>query len=172
MLAQSPVNHEYFMNLALLEAKEAAMAGEVPVGALIVRDGSVIASARNFRESYQDPLAHAEILAIQRASQTLQSWRLLDCTLYVTLEPCVMCAGAIVQARIPQLVYGATDPKGGGVRSLYQICEDERLNHRVSVVEGVLREDCGRVLTEFFQERRLEKSSALSAKIEEVFCRD
>ncbi len=157
------------MEIALSEARKAAELGEVPVGAVVVKGGEIIAQAGNFRESYQDPLAHAEILAIQRASQFLQSWRLLDCTLYVTLEPCIMCAGAIVQSRIPNLVFGANDPKGGGVRSLYQICEDERLNHRVEVVEGILQNDCSRVLSEFFQERRLEKSSEATKKIEEMF---
>lgn len=157
------------MEIALEEARKAAELGEVPVGAVLVKDGEILSQAGNFRESYQDPLAHAEILAIQRASQWLNSWRLLDCTLYVTLEPCIMCAGAIVQARIPKLVFGASDPKGGGVRSLYQICEDQRLNHRVEVVEGILQNDCARVLSEFFQERRLEKSSAAAEKIEKMF---
>ncbi len=157
------------MEIALEEARKAAESSEVPVGAVVVKDGGILSQAGNLRESYNDPFAHAEILAIQRASQWLNSWRLLDCTLYVTLEPCVMCAGAIVQARIPKLVFGASDTKGGGVCSLYKICEDKRLNHRVEVVEGILQKDCSRVLSEFFQERRLEKASAAAEKIETMF---
>lgn len=148
------MNDEQYMQLALEQAREAATADEAPVGAVIVIDGRVIAVARNEREALRDPTAHAEMVAITQAAAALQNWRLENCTLYVTLEPCPMCAGAIVLARIPRVVFGARDPKGGAVRSLYQLLEDERLNHRVDVVEGVLSEPCGMVLSEFFKEKR------------------
>jgi tRNA(adenine34) deaminase len=146
--------HERFMHRALALAEEAAAAGEAPVGAVIVRDGAIIAEARNQREELRDPTAHAEMIAITQAAAALGSWRLEDCTLYVTLEPCPMCAGAIVQARITRLVYGAADPKAGAVRSLYQLTTDARLNHRCEIVERVLAAPCGAVLTEFFRQRR------------------
>lgn len=152
------MNHNDYMRMALTEAEIAAAADEAPVGAVIVRDGQVLASAHNERESLRDPTAHAEMIAITQAAAALDSWRLEDCTLYVTLEPCPMCAGAIVQSRIPRVVYGAADPKAGAVRSLFRLIDDPRLNHRAEVIEGVLAEPCGRVLTEFFQRRRLEKS--------------
>jgi tRNA(adenine34) deaminase len=148
------VDDEHFMRLALVEAEAAAAADEAPVGAIIVRDGQVLASARNEREALRDPTAHAEVIAITQAAAALGQWRLDGCTLFVTLEPCPMCAGAIVQARIPRVVYGATDPKAGAVRSLFRIADDPRLNHRAEIVEGVLAEPCGRVLTEFFQRKR------------------
>lgn len=140
--------------MALQQAQAAAEAGEVPVGALIVADGRVLAAARNEREALRDPTAHAEMIAITQAAEALGAWRLEGCTLYVTLEPCPMCAGAIVQARIPRVVYGAADPKAGAVDSLYQILTDDRLNHRVEVESGLLGEECGRVLTDFFRARR------------------
>ncbi len=146
---------ERLMKLALAEASVAASADEVPVGAVIVRGGQVIAAAHNQREQLRDPTAHAEMIAITQAASAIDSWRLEDCTLVVTLEPCPMCAGAILQARIPRIVYGAHDPKAGAVRSLYQLLEDSRFNHRVEVVAGVLAEDCGRLLTNFFQQKRL-----------------
>jgi tRNA(adenine34) deaminase len=148
------VDHEQFMQLALAQAEEAAAADEAPVGAVIVREGRVIATARNEREALLDPTAHAEMIAITQAAAALGSWRLADCTLYVTLEPCPMCAGAIVQARIPLLVYGAADPKAGAVRSLFQLIDDPRLNHRAEVVAGVMAEPCGRILTEYFRRKR------------------
>jgi tRNA(adenine34) deaminase len=151
------VDHNDYMRMALAQAEAAAAADEAPVGAVIVRAGQVLASARNERESLRDPTAHAEMIAITQAAAALNSWRLEECTLYVTLEPCPMCAGAIVQARIPRVVYGAPDPKAGAVRSLFRLVDDPRLNHRAEVIEGVLAEPCGRVLTEFFQRRRLEK---------------
>ena len=141
---------EAFMVLALAEAETARRAAEVPVGAVVVCDGSVIGRGYNRRESRADPTSHAEITAIRQATRERASWRLDDCTLYVTLEPCVMCAGAIVQARVRRLVFGCLDPKGGAVRSLYQVCDDPRLNHRVAVTEGVLAEKCGSLLTDFF----------------------
>jgi tRNA(adenine34) deaminase len=147
------------MRLALAEAQQAGLVQEVPVGAVIVYQGRVIASAHNEREQLRDPTAHAEMIAITQAAAALETWRLEGCTLYVTLEPCPMCAGAILQARIPRLVFGAEDPKAGAVTSLYRLLEDERLNHRVEVTEGVLAEECGQLLTEFFRRRRLEAKS-------------
>ena len=154
------MDDERYMRLALEQAFEAATADEAPVGAIIVADDRVIAVARNEREALRDPTAHAEMIAITQAAATLNNWRLENCTLYVTLEPCPMCAGAIVQARIPRVVFGALDPKGGAVRSLYRLLEDERLNHRVAVVEGVLREPCGQVLTDFFAGKRRAKRAS------------
>jgi tRNA(adenine34) deaminase len=148
------MNHEYYMQMALAEAQAARAAEEAPVGAVIVCDDRVLAAARNERESLRDPTAHAELIAITQAANALGSWRLDGCTLYVTLEPCIMCAGAIVQARIPRLVYGAADAKAGAVRSLFQLCDDPRLNHRAEIVAGILAEPCGAVLTEFFQQQR------------------
>jgi tRNA(adenine34) deaminase len=148
------VNHEAFMQLALAEAEQALGENEVPVGAVIVHGGRVIASAHNQREQLHDPTAHAEMIAITQAAEARQSWRLDGCTLYVTLEPCPMCAGAILQARLPVVVYGATDPKAGAVDTLYHLLGDPRLNHRAEVVAGVLADPCGRILSEFFQEQR------------------
>ena len=145
---------EYYMQLALQEAHAAAEQKEVPVGAVIVHQGRVIASAHNQRETLRDPTAHAEMIAITQAAESLGSWRLEGCMLVVTLEPCPMCAGAIVQARIPMVVYGASDPKAGAVESLYQLLSDERLNHRCQVIPGVLAQPCGKVLTDFFQRQR------------------
>jgi tRNA(adenine34) deaminase len=145
---------EHAMRRALAEAEAAAVHGDVPIGAVVVRNGEVIAARHNERELTGDPTAHAEVLALRDAAAVVGHWRLLDCTLYVTLEPCVMCAGALVNARIGRVVYGATDPKAGAVDSLYQVCGDERLNHRPPVVRGVLAEECGRVLKAFFAARR------------------
>ena len=127
---------------------------EVPVGAVIVHEGRIIAAAHNQREQLRDPTAHAEMIAITQAAALRGSWRLDGCTLYVTLEPCPMCAGAIVQARIPTVVYGAADPKAGAVQTLYRLLDDPRLNHRAQIVSGVLAEACGQVLTRFFQQQR------------------
>ena len=146
--------HQHFMKLALQEAELAFREDEVPVGAVIVHEDRVIASAHNQREQLCDPTAHAEMIAITQAAEALRSWRLDGSTLYVTLEPCPMCAGAILQARIPTVVYGATDPKAGAVHTLYQLLEDERLNHRAMVVSGVLAGPCGEILTRFFQTQR------------------
>lgn len=145
---------ERFMTLALTEARAALDHDDVPIGAVIVRDGVVIARAHNQRELLKDPTAHAEILALTQASAALGAWRLTACTAYVTLEPCVMCAGALVLARVTRLVYGAADPKAGACESLYRIPEDERLNHRLDVVRGVMAEECGEVLRQFFRSRR------------------
>ena len=146
--------HTHYMQRALDLARAAAEADEVPVGAVIVRDDQIIAEAYNQREMLKDPTAHAEMIAITQAAESLGSWRLEDTILYVTLEPCPMCAGAIVQARIPTVVFGATDPKAGGVVSLYRLLEDARLNHRCQVIGGVLAEPCGELLSQFFAAKR------------------
>ncbi len=146
--------HEHFMRMAYAEAQAALEENEVPVGAVIVQGERVIAAAHNQREQLHDPTAHAEMIAITQAAGALGSWRLDDCTLYVTLEPCPMCAGAILQARIPQVVYGATDPKAGAVHTLYQLLSDPRLNHRTLAVSGVLGTECGAILSRFFQQQR------------------
>jgi tRNA(adenine34) deaminase len=148
---------QHFMMLALAEAAAAAVEDEVPIGAVIVHEGQVLAAAHNQREQLRDPTAHAEMIAITQAATALDSWRLENCTLYVTLEPCPMCAGAIAQSRVKRVVYGADDPKAGAVKTLYQLLEDTRLNHRAEVTAGVLAEECGRVLSEFFQQKRLAK---------------
>jgi tRNA(adenine34) deaminase len=145
---------EYFMRAAIDEAVAARDEGEVPVGAVVVHEGRVIGRGRNRREALQDPTAHAEMLAITAAAEALGTWRLDGCTLYVTLEPCPMCAGAIVQARIGRLVFGAADPKAGACISLYSIPTDERLNHRVAVAEPVLADQCGALLQSFFAAQR------------------
>ena len=142
------------MARAIELAREARNLGEVPVGALVVRSGRVLAQAHNLRETLNDPTAHAERLALEWAGRAIGTWRLENCVLYVTLEPCVMCAGAIVLSRIKRLVYGASDPKAGGCASLYQVLSDPRLNHRCEITAGVLAQECGEVLKEFFQERR------------------
>jgi tRNA(adenine34) deaminase len=148
------LNHETFMDLALQLAAEAAAAGEVPVGAVAVKDGQVIGRGRNRREKDRDPLAHAELDAIAEAAKSLDAWRLEGVSLYVTLEPCAMCAGAMVQARVQTLVFGAMDPKAGAVGSLYNLVQDARFNHRVEVVAGVKGEQCSAVLKEFFKKLR------------------
>ena len=148
------LSDESLMRLALQQAEVAAQLGEVPVGAVLVHQSQVIAQAHNLRESQADPTAHAEMLVIRAAAQRMGSWRLEDCTLVVTLEPCPMCAGAIVNARIPRLVYGTTDPKMGCVDTLHRLCTDERFNHRVQVTSGVLAQECAQVLKDFFVKRR------------------
>ena len=142
------------MREALALAAEAAAAGEVPVGAVVVKDGRVVGRGYNRRETDRDPTAHAEILAMREAGEALGHWRLVDCTLVVTLEPCPMCAGAVVNARVPRLVYGCDDPKAGAVNTLFQLCNDPRLNHRVEVASGVLAEECAELLRSFFRAQR------------------
>jgi tRNA(adenine34) deaminase len=152
--------HEAFMREALREAQFAFDEDEVPIGAVIVHDEPasasrrIIAAAHNQREQLHDPTAHAEMIAITQAAEALGNWRLDGCTLYVTLEPCPMCAGAIVLARMPRVVYGAADPKAGAVTTLYQLLNDPRLNHRAEVIAGVLAEPCGEILSRFFQQKR------------------
>lgn len=143
-----------FMRLAIEEARGALRENEVPVGAIIVYQGRMIAAAHNQRETLRDPTAHAEMLAITQAAAERNDWRLEECELYVTLEPCPMCAGAILQARIPRVFYGATDPKAGAVDSLFQLLADRRLNHQVETRGGILAAECGSMLTEFFREQR------------------
>lgn len=150
----SSLTHRIWMDDALVEAQAAEAHGDVPVGALVVHRGEVIARAHNERELRQDPTAHAEMLALRAAAQKLGSWRVEDCVLYVTLEPCAMCAGALVLARLPLLVFGATDPKAGAVGSLMDIARDGRLNHRVEVVAGIREQQCGDLLRRFFHRRR------------------
>lgn len=148
------MNDEAFMRLALSEARAAAAKGEVPVGAVLVAKGRVISQAHNLREQLTDPCAHAELLAIREASQRLSAWRLLDSTLYVTLEPCLMCMGAALLGRVERLVFGAADPRGGAAGSLYDVSQDVRLNHRIEIRSGVLEEECGALLSQFFRELR------------------
>ncbi len=151
----SPLSpHEEYMRRALDEAIIAYDEHEVPVGTVIVHQGQVIASAHNQRETLNDPTAHAEMIALTQAAAALGSWRLENCVLYVTLEPCPMCAGAIVQARVPVVIYGTTDPKAGACHSLYSITEDPRLNHRAQVLGGVLAQDCKALLQQFFRQQR------------------
>ncbi|MFD1543937.1 tRNA adenosine(34) deaminase TadA [Nonomuraea guangzhouensis] len=150
------MNHADAMRLALTEAVAAGARGEVPVGAVVLGPlGEVLASAGNSREASFDPTAHAEVLALRQAAQSLGRWRLDGCTLVVTLEPCTMCAGAAVLARVDRVVYGAVDEKGGAVGSLWDVVRDRRLNHRPEVVMGVLSEECAAVLKEFFGTRRI-----------------
>ncbi len=149
------MNYEPLMQIALREADRAAQLGEVPVGAVLVRgDGSIVAQNHNRREIDQDPTAHAEMLVIREASQKLGTWRLTGMTLLVTLEPCIMCAGAIILSRLDCVVFSTTDPKSGAVGSLYNILNDDRLNHRVAVLEGLYQEQSRKLLQDFFRERR------------------
>ena len=150
----APELHEHFMRRAIAEANAALAEEEVPIGAVVVREGRIVGSAHNQREQLRDPTAHAEMIAITQAAASVGDWRLTDCSLYVTLEPCPMCAGAILLARIPVVVYGAADPKAGAVDSLYQLLNDERLNHRVHTQGGILGHECGGMLTEFFRQQR------------------
>ena len=146
--------HEFYMREAVLEAREAEREDEVPIGAVIVCRGQIIARAHNQREQLKDPTAHAEMIAITQAAASMASWRLEECTMYVTLEPCPMCAGALMQARISRVVYGAPDPKAGAVDTLYHILGDSRLNHTCETVGGVLQKECAEMLSQFFQQKR------------------
>lgn len=152
------------MRRAIDEARKAEAKAEVPIGCVIVRDGKVIARGHNLRESAQDPSAHAEMIAIRKASRKLASWRLLNTTLYVTLEPCTMCMGAIILSRIPTVVFGCYDPKGGAAGSLYDLSDDNRLNHRVELVAGVIEDECSGLLSSFFADlRRRKRAERLAA---------
>ncbi|WP_145350181.1 tRNA adenosine(34) deaminase TadA [Staphylococcus capitis] len=155
-----------YMRLAIKEAQKAQALGEVPIGAVIVKNDQVIAHAHNLRESLQQPTAHAEHIAIERASKVVGSWRLEECTLYVTLEPCVMCAGAIVMSRIPRVVYGAVDPKGGCTGSLMNLLEQPQFNHRTIVESGILENECSTLLRDFFKNIRQQKKALKQAKIQ------
>lgn len=146
--------HEAYMRMALEQAQQAFAIGEIPVGAVITHRDRVIAAAYNQREQLRDPTAHAEMIAITQAAEAVGNWRLADCVLYVTLEPCPMCAGAIINARIPRVVFGAADPKAGAVQSVFRLLSDARLNHRAEISSGVLRAPCSQILTHFFEQRR------------------
>lgn len=145
---------EYFMKEAIIEAKKCLLLDEVPVGAVVVKDGKIIGRGHNLRETLKDATAHAEIIAIKEACKTLGGWRLIDCEIYVTLEPCVMCAGALVNSRIKKLVFGAYDKRFGACGTIYNIACDERLNHRFEVVGGVLEDECSMMLSNFFKKKR------------------
>lgn len=145
---------DHFMRRAITLAQQALQEDEVPVGALVTFENKIIGSGWNQREKLQDPTAHAEMIAITQAAASLSSWRLEECTLYVTLEPCPMCAGAILQSRIARVVYGAIDPKAGAVDTLYRMLDDSRMNHRCHVVGGLLADQCGAILSHFFQQKR------------------
>jgi tRNA(adenine34) deaminase len=146
----SDKNHEYWMRRSIIEARKAEAKNEVPIGCVIVQNGQIIARGHNLRESKQDPTAHAELIAIKKAARKLGSWRLLDTTLYVTLEPCSMCMGAIILSRIPTVVFGCYDPKGGAAGSLYDFSSDDRLNHRVNLISRILEYECSGLLSSFF----------------------
>lgn len=148
------------MRIALEEAALAAAEGEVPIGAVVVCEGRVVSRAHNRRELDEDPSAHAEFLALTKAAKALGRWRLTDCTVYVTLEPCLMCAGLMVNSRIDRCVYGAKDPKGGALGTLYDVSHDSRLNHEFAVTSGVLEDECAQVLRDFFRARRKEQKLA------------
>jgi len=149
------MNDAYYMQLALQEARKAYACGEVPVGAVLIYEGKILARGYNRPISHVDPTAHAEIVVITRAARKVGNYRLLGTTLYVTLEPCIMCTGAIINARIERIVFGARDPKGGAVVSLYNLLTDERLNHRPKVTAGIMEEECGEILSRFFREKRI-----------------
>lgn len=148
---------EKFMQIAILEAEKAKEKEEVPIGAIIVYQDQVIATGHNVRESTQTTLSHAELIAIEKANNVMNSWRLEDCTLYVTLEPCPMCAGAIVQSRIKRVVYGASDPKAGCAGTLMNLLQEDKFNHQVEVTRGILEEECSVLLTDFFQQLRIKR---------------
>jgi len=154
---------EEFMRIAIGQAKIAEENGDVPIGAVIVYKNQIIGKAYNQREQLKDPTAHAEIIAITQAAAFLENWRLHDCTMYVTLEPCCMCAGALVLARMNRLVYGCDDPKTGAVKSLYSIVQDERLNHRLDVTSGILADECGKILQDFFLRRRVQNNRSFKS---------
>ena len=156
--------HHHFMLEALKEAEKAYALGEVPIGAVIVYEGEIIGRAHNLRETTQNATTHAELMAIQQACDKIGSWRLEDTTLYVTLEPCPMCAGAILQSRVPNVIYGARDIKAGCVDSLYRLLNDNRFNHECNVTEGILADECGSILTRFFQELRARKKAEKLAR--------
>lgn len=150
--------HDKYMQAAIEEAKKAAQIGEVPIGAVIVRNDEIVGRGYNLRETKKDPTLHAEMIAIREASERLGGWRLIGCTLYVTLEPCPMCAGAIVQSRIEQVVYGAPDPKAGCTGTLMNLLNEPRFNHQVPVIRGVREEECAMLLKEFFRALRSKRS--------------
>jgi tRNA(adenine34) deaminase len=149
-----------FMKIALTEAEDAYRRGEVPVGAVLVREGNILAQAHNSPIANNDPSAHAEMLVLRQAAEKIGNYRLAGTELYVTLEPCIMCAGAIVHARLSRVIFGARDPKCGAVVSLYNILDDKRLNHQVRITEGILSQECGEIMSRFFQEKRVTSAPA------------
>ncbi|MCG6970625.1 MAG: tRNA adenosine(34) deaminase TadA [Gammaproteobacteria bacterium] len=151
---QSNVNDEYWMRKALQLAQHAESLGEVPVGAVLIKDNQLVADGWNRPISSHDPTAHAEIVVLRKAGHELQNYRIVDTVLYVTLEPCVMCAGALIHARVKRVVYGASDPKAGAGESVFNILQDDRFNHRIEVTSGVLAQECSQLLSQFFQARR------------------
>jgi tRNA(adenine34) deaminase len=155
MHSHSAEEDSQFMRMALEQAARSAVIGEVPIGAVLVHEGRVLAQSHNYREAWQDPTAHAEMIVIREGAKALGRWRLIDSTLFVTLEPCAMCLGAMVLARIPRLVFGARDPKAGACGSVLDFACEPRLNHRINVVAGILEEESQRMLTEFFKELRV-----------------
>lgn len=157
---------DYYMGLALTEAQAAFQIGEVPIGAVIVMDGQVVAAGHNLRETWHDATAHAEIIAIRQACERLSRWRLTGATLYVTIEPCPMCAGALVMSRIDRLVYGSSDYKAGAVESIFNIVQNEALNHQLAVTAGVRAEECARIMRDFFRRRRSKSSGEVSELVE------
>lgn len=157
---------EFFMGQALLEAEKSLAKDEIPIGCVIVKDGEIIGRGHNAREELNQAIMHAEIMAIQEANRVVGNWRLLDATLFVTIEPCVMCSGAIGLARIPHVIYGAPNQKFGAAGSLYDILTDERLNHRVQVETGILENSCAQIMQDFFRQRREAQKAAKSAELE------
>ena len=160
MLDFTQEEKDFFMSEALKEAEKSLVKAEIPIGCVIVKDGEVIGRGYNAREELNQAIMHAEVMAIQEANRTVGNWRLLDCTLFVTIEPCVMCSGAIGLARIPKVIYGASNQKFGGAGSLYDILRDERLNHRVEVETGVMEEECAKIMQDFFRQSRERKKEA------------
>lgn len=152
------LEHERWMREAIAEARKAEALHEVPIGAVVVRNGEIIGRGHNLRETSKDPTLHAEMIAMREASANLDAWRLLDCTLYVTLEPCPMCAGAIVQSRLPRVVFAAPDPKAGCAGTLMNLLQEDRFNHRAEVLAGVLQEECAAMLSDFFRGLRNKKN--------------
>lgn len=148
-----------FMRAAMVEAQKAYLIGEVPIGAVVVHDGIIIGRGHNLREHLNDGIAHAEIIAIEEACRYLNSWRLIDCDLYVTIEPCIMCSGAIINTRIKNVCFGSRDPKAGAAKSLYSVLEDSRLNHQVNVVEGVLADESSQIMKDFFKAARRKRKN-------------
>lgn len=149
-----------FMKIALAQAEDAYRRGEVPVGAVLVREGNIMAQAHNSPIAKNDPSAHAEMLVLRQAAELIGNYRLAGAELYVTLEPCIMCAGAIVHARVERVIFGARDPKCGAVVSLYNILDDKRLNHQVKITDGILSEECGEIISRFFREKRIKADSS------------
>ena len=156
-IVEAQDQHERFMRAAMNEAHQAELMDEVPIGAVVVKDGQIIGAGHNMREKFQQTVYHAEILAIMEACDALHSWRLEDCDLYITLEPCIMCSGAIIHSRIRNVYYAAPDPKAGAVNSLYTLLNDDRLNHQVNVHAGLLKDECSQMLKDFFRKIRKRK---------------